>query len=144
VSSLQTQASLIVATFDLAVTQSLIKAIRTADQSQQGKGGVNSPAAVFEPRPHIHPTPVYEPRPHYHPTPTYAPRPVIHPHPRGEQMDLSCPHTCTPPPMKQEYSIQPPWKVLPWENTVQPRQTVKIHLIHTDVVHKGTVLDLFV
>ena len=143
-SSLQVQASLIVATFELNVVNSLIKAMRTADQSQQGQGGVSSPAAIFEHRPHIHPTPVYEPRPHLHPTPEYAPRPVIHPHPRVEQMDLSRPPQCTLPPMKTQNPIQAPWKVLPWENAVQPRQTVKVHLIHTDVVHKGTVLDLFV
>jgi hypothetical protein len=144
VSSLQTEASLIVAAFDLKVVQLLRDAIRTADLSQAGKGSSNSPAAIFEQRPHIHPTPIYEPRPHVHPTPVYEARPVIHPHPRVEQVELGCCQTCLPTPMKLENPIQPPWKILPWENAVQPRQTVKIHLIHTDVVHKGTVLDLFV
>jgi hypothetical protein len=144
VSSLQAEASLIVAAFDLNVVQLLRDAIRTADLSQAGQGNAGSPAAVFEPRLHIHPTPVYEPRVHYHPTPTYEARPVIHPQPRVEQRELACSCECKPAPMNLENPIQPPWKILPWENAVQPRQTVKVHLIHTDLVHKGTVLDLFV
>jgi hypothetical protein len=145
VSSLQTEASLIVAAFDLKVVQLLTQAIRTADLSGAAERAGNTPAAIFEQRPHIHPTPVYEIRPHIHPTPYYEPRPVIHPHPRVEQMNLACPDRPAPlSPMNLENPIQPPWKILPWQNTPQSRQTVKIHLIRTDVVHKGTVLDLFV
>jgi hypothetical protein len=46
--------------------------------------------------------------------------------------------------MKSTNPIQPPWAVMPWENPPQPRQTVKVHPHHTDVIHKGTLLDLFV
>jgi hypothetical protein len=126
------------------MVDSVLGAMHRADAAEQAKGAWCSPAAIYDHRPHIYPTPVYEPRPHRHPTPVYASRPVIHPHPRVEQLNLSCPLAPTPPPKASEPFIQAPWKVLPWENTVQPRQTVKIHLIHTDVVHKGTVLDLFV
>jgi hypothetical protein len=145
VSSLQTEASLIVAAFDLKVVQLLVQAIQNADQAGAAERSGNIPAATYEPRLHIHPTPVYENRPHIHPTPYYEPRPVIHPHPRVEQMNLACPDRPAPlPPMNLENPIQPPWKILPWQNSPQPRQTVKIHLIRTDVDHKGTVLDLFV
>ena len=144
-SSLQTQAALVVAAFDLKVVQLLRDAIRTADLSSAANNVGAVPAATLEPRRHIHADPVYEPRVHIHPAPIYQARPVIHQKPRVELEAIAGWRAFSPiKPMHGENPIQPPWKVLPWENAVQPRQTVKIHLIHTDVVHKGTVLDLFV
>jgi hypothetical protein len=124
--------------------ESVLGAMHRADAAQAAKNAGCSPAAIFEPRLHIQPTPVYCPRPHYHPTVSYTPRPVVHPHPRVEQKDLCGQRELPSPPKSPQPFIQAPWKILPWENTCQPRQTVKVHLIHTDVVHKGTVLDLFV
>jgi hypothetical protein len=63
-----------------------------------------------------------------------------------EQSMLACPcETSMPAPaIKLQNPIQPPWKVLPWANAPQPRQTIKVHLHRTDVIRKGSVLDLFV
>lgn len=146
--SLQTEASLIVATMDLAVVQMLRQAIRTADLSQAGSGGSSfaaGAAATYEPRRHIHPEPLYEPRPRIHPLPRYEARPIIHVHPRIEQQALDCPRqTPVSAASKPENSIQPPWKMLPQENPLQPCQPIKVHRHHTDVTHKGMMLDLFV
>ena len=147
VTSLQTEASLIVATMDLSVVQLLRQAIRTADLSSAINQQSAAPASSLrvEPRRRIHPEPVIEPRTHVHPSPTYEPRPVIRRHARvgleGRVCGTEVPQAC---PMKLGNPIQPPWRILPWENPVQTRQTVKIHLIHTDVINKGTLLDLFV
>lgn len=149
-SDLSTTASLIVATMDLSVVRLLRQAIRTADLSSGNGGDSFTPSATIEPRPHIHPEPLIEPRPHVHPEPVYTRRPVIHPHPRVEQANLACPSQTLTPPLriKLQNPIQPPWRVLPWSdaraNAPQPRQTVKVHLHRTDVIRKGSVLDLFV
>ena len=144
VSDLQTQASLIVATMELSVVKLLRGAIRTADLSGQ-RQDLLIPAPTIESRRHLTPEPVVEPRRHIRPAAIYEPSRIEHQHPRVERTALACP--CPPPPpvpMKSMNPIQPPWKVLPWEKAPQPRQTVKVHRHHTDVIRKGSVLDLFV
>lgn len=144
--SLQSEASLIVAAMDLSLVRTLRQAIRTADLSQAAYNQQRTgPAAIYEPRQHIHPEPLYEPRPHIYPSPRYEARPIIHVHPRVEQQALDCPlKTPAPAASKPENPTQPPWKVLPWENPLQPCQPIKVHPHHTDLTHKGMMLDLFV
>lgn len=143
-SSLSSQAALIVAGFDLFAVQSVLGAIRAADLSgRHGSDSITGGTPEILPRPVEHPTPRIEPRTVYHPTPTYLPRPVLHPTPRLALEPL-CSTEVPLPPHRTECPIQPPWKVMPWENLPQPHQTIKVHRYHTDVATKGMLLDLFV
>src|SRR5206468_1022474 len=141
-----TQADLVVATMDLSVVRMVRQAIRVADLSSQRGCDTFECRGIIEHRRHFHPEPVIEPRRHIHPEPVYERRPVIRPHPRVEQQMLVCPceSQAPAPPMQLNNPIQPPWRTLPWTNPPQPRQTVKVHLHRTDVICKGSVLDLFV
>ncbi len=145
---IEANVSLLVAAFDLKVVQLLRQAIRTADISS-GKGqpvaglGPAPSTATTEPRLHFHPTPYYEPRPHLHPTPFYEPRPILHCRPIEE-----CP--CVPiptDPIKSNITkspIEPPWKVLPWQNPLPLRPKLKVVIKRPDVVSKGVLFDAFV
>jgi hypothetical protein len=151
VSSLQTQASLIVATFQLLEVQSVLGAIHRADAESAadrvtGSGYWPYPAAVYEPLRYAACRPaVYECCRHICPPPIYKDPCVIHTQPRVEQQMLCClDNHSTPPAPSSDDPFQPPWKVVPWEIPPQPRQTIKIHPPHTDVNHRGMLLDLFV
>ena len=134
---------------DLSLVRLVRAAMRNADLAAGCRGGdllIGDDRCCHRRRCHLHPEPAIEPRRHIYPTDVYEPREVIHPHPRVEQQVLACPpcYTAPPPPAKTPNPIQPPWKVMPWENPPQTRQTVKVHCNHTDVSRKGSVLDLFV
>jgi len=159
VSGLLSSAALIVATAQLQVTDLLISAMRTADLASRptnspfdvGAPDRNGPAAIvdFRYRPCCHDV---RPNCSYrvdkntrsildspYPANTGPMRLALQPCiPRAAE--LYHPHGVTP----TESPIQPPWKVLPWENPPQPSQAVKIHPHHTDVIQKGMLLDLFV
>jgi hypothetical protein len=159
VSGLLSNAALIVATAQLEVTTLLISAMRTADLASRptnspfdvGAPDRNGPAAIVDFR---HSTCCHEVRPNCsykinkntrsildspYPANTGPTRPALQPNiPRAAE--LCHPLSVSP----TESPIQPPWKVLPWENPPQPLQTVKIHSHPTDVVQKGMLLDLFV
>jgi hypothetical protein len=154
VSGLLSQAALIVATADLEVVSLITQAMRTADLS--GAASQNppparpdriGPAAIVEFRESLRahccdrrdyccPPSDNKPFPPiiYRPA-RVALRPYI---PRATEL----PHPPSVSPT--ESPIQPPWKVLPWQNPPPPSQTVKILPHHTDVVQKGMLLDLFV
>lgn len=145
VPDLQTQASLIVASFDLKVVQLLRAAIRTADLSE---GTVGRQIACeqrqedrFEDRRHLHPEPVYEPRPVLHPTPRYEPREVHRP---VHIIDDPCP----PAPLgcKTDGNVgplPPPWRLPVSEKSSQPAPIVKVSIHRTDVHNKGSLIDIF-
>jgi hypothetical protein len=147
VSSLQTQAELIVASFDLKVVQLIRGAMRAADLQGQ-RDALMVPAPTIEPRPHLHPDEVVEPRRHIHPAPVYDNPQLIHQKARvalePNDSTHSIPQSSDAPPAKTSSPIQPPWKVLPWPQPISSRQTVKVHRLHTDVSHRGAMLDLFV
>ena len=42
------------------------------------------------------------------------------------------------------FKIQPPWKVLPWQEPVQLSPKIKIIQYRPDIRHKGTLLDYFI
>lgn len=137
------QASLIVATMDLKAVQLVRQAMRAADLGAGAGGCVGfGPAAHFQPRLQIHPTPLIESRPHIHPTPRFEPRPVYHPTP-AVQPQAAAPQTPEPARITASH-IQPPWKLLPWENPPQPAPTLKVVLRRPDVVRRGILLDMFV
>ena len=148
--SLQSSASLIVASFDLKLVQLLRGAIRAADAAS----GKAAPIAFIGPAPTfaarrllsrevLHPEPRFEPRPVIHPTPRFLPRPVIHLTPRFEPPPSCAPVTPEVPP-RCGHGLPPPWKVPVWNMPVEPKVTIKrvIHL--TDVHSKGSLLDLFI
>lgn len=159
-SPLSSHISLLVAALDLKLVQLVRGAIRTADLSS-GKG---APASGLGPAPnpdiglrrHLEPEPVIEPRRHIHPTDYYEPRQVIHPKPCVAP--CPCPPAPLCPPEPDYYPpipiapvatyatsspIQPPWKILPWQNPPAARPIVKIVIKRTDIVHKGSLIDCF-
>jgi len=151
---LESNISLLVATFDLAIVKSIRDAIRTADLAS-GKcfpvaaiGPAPNPLNCchdrrdcFEHRKHFLSEPVYEPRRHIHPTPRYEPRPVIHPTPRVEA-------ECPPPtpeckPMKLG-GPEAPWHSTPWKNPTPAPEKIKVVVRVNDKVHRGQIIDLFI
>ncbi len=146
IASLSSQAALITATLDLSLVQSLVGAIRTADLTSAAEAGPVRREISTE-RTDFYcccpSQPLIEPRPHLHPAAVYEPAPVIHSHPRLA-LDAATYGNPLPPPHRTPSPIQPPWKVLPWENPSQPCQTIKVHKYHTDVIPSGMLLDLFV
>jgi hypothetical protein len=130
---------------DLKAVQSVISAMRAADISA---GGVPGPLGIITkpgpgPRLTYHPTPRFEPRPVHHPTPRFEPRFTVHPQPRiEEQPTAPAPEPETP--RKVESAIQPPWRVRLWETPVQPPPKVKQIIHRSDVISKGSLIDLFI
>lgn len=153
---LATTASLIVATFDLAVVRSIRDAIRTADISsgrQQPVSGLG-PAPNPEPRRHIHPEPVYEPRPHIHPTPKFEERTIYYSvrfKPCGDSIQppicapvipidvapaVKCPTECPLPPI---WATLPP---VPERAPASPSRVIKMVVTRSDIEIRGAVLDV--
>ncbi len=85
----------------------------------------------FLPREVIVPEPRFTPRPVIHPTPRFEPRPVERPAEPEQPVRLNNP-------------IDPPWKVLAHEIPLQPAPRVKVNIHRPDVIHKGTLIDLFI
>lgn len=147
------QGSLIVALSDLKVVRLIRDAMRTADLQA---GGIPGPlGTIINPKPEgseqdrrstvLVPTLRIEPRPVLHPTPRIEPRKVYHPTPRIEP---KCPPPCEPvQPEKGCHipcPIQPPWKVRPWEIPIPPQPHVKLIVHRTDVINKGSLIDMFI
>jgi hypothetical protein len=147
---LEATASLLVAAADLKLVRLLRDAIRTADLSSRPGGACLSPigtipqAASFEGRRILHPEPRFLPRPVIHPTPRFEPRPVVHPTPR-EVPPLPPPcDDAAPCPIKRHSPLDPPWKMAVRELPVPPALKLKVVVHRTDVVHKGSLIDLFI
>ena len=149
-------ASLVVATFDLKEVQLVRDAIRTADISS-GKG---QPVSKIGPAPnnfdrrfHFHPEPKIEPRRHIHPEPVIEPRRHIRP---PDSFEPSHGRRVEPPNVvvipvpvpcaKHGHTIQPPWKVLPWQQEPAPHVPPKIKVVvkPPDIALKGTLIDCFI
>jgi hypothetical protein len=141
--------SLIVASLDLQLVRLIRGAMRVADmQGGGGTGGLPLASTVnrdIQPQPKLKQHQQIEPRPVFHPTPYFAPRPVIHPQPRVVNPP---PVACAPvEPEKEPRShcpIQPPWKLLPWQTPIPPRPVIKTVVHRTDVVNKGSLIDMFI
>jgi hypothetical protein len=140
--------AVLVAALDLSLVRMLRAAMRTADLSGRGGAGAcgcgAGPEDRFEPRRVIYPTPRFEPRPVVHPTPRFEPRPV---HRKADcDLDAACSAPVAPeqPPRIAKSPIQPPWKVLPWENPLPPAQVIKVVIRRPDNVNKGSIIDCFI
>lgn len=153
-SSLQVQADLVAAVLDLELVRLLRQAIRVADLSGHkacdilGPGDCHDECDRYEPCHHVCPEPKYEPRRHIHPTPVIEPRKVLHPAPRvvESEQELSCPAECDAecPRPGSESPIQPPWKVLPWQEPAKPAVKIKVVRYRPDIIHKGSLIDFFI
>jgi hypothetical protein len=155
---LATTASLIVATFDLALVRSIRGAIHAADvnsgRGQPASGLGPAPNPEPERRFHIHPEPEYEPRPHIHPMPRVEPRTIVYvvrfearlepqfnaapPVPSVEVVRPVCPI---------EGPFPPVWKQLPPiapRNAWSPRRVIKVAHLQPDIRHKGLVIDMHI
>jgi hypothetical protein len=158
---LSTTASLIVATFDLAVVRSIRDAIRTADISA-GRGQPASglgPAPNPEPQRRIHfqPETVYEPRRHVHPTPKVEERlicykvryrPCLEPLPDLVAQNLVEPVVAAvQPSCPIERPLPPVWAQLPpipIKPHTPPRRVIKMMAARSDIQMKGLVLDVHI
>jgi hypothetical protein len=133
----------VTAALDLHVVRLLRAAMASAD-----KGACGGPAGL-----RVHPQPRIDPRPVIHPTPRINPRPVVHPTPRIEGRLVHRPTNIEPPapvapiecetPRITQSPIQPPWKVLPWNQLPPPKPPLKVCVKPPDVVRTGTIFDAF-
>ena len=149
--ALESTVSLLVASLDLKLVQLVRGAMAAADR----QGNCCHPGHlghccdrddrrcdVFEPRRHIEPEPVYEPRRHIHPEPRIEPRPLLQPATRLANEGWDCAEYAAPKASKSP--IEPPWKVLPWENPPPPPPKVKYILHRPDIARsKGTFVNVF-
>jgi len=151
---LDSSANLIVAALDLKLVRLLRAAMRGGDCCPGvGCNRLIGPEKRFEPRRRIHPEPVIEPRPRHTPEPRFEPRPVHRP---AEVVGVR-PGGCPPCPELTRADaklpgspIQPPWKVLPWQDPAaelsrpRPVQRVKVLIGRPDIFLKGGVIDIFI
>jgi hypothetical protein len=144
--------SLIIATAELSVVRAITGAIN-ANLPKTGPLGTIPPAAnPHTPRPHpkfdAEPEPQIIAQPVYHvPTPRFDPRFVIHPAPKVEEVPSQ--YVTGPVPeastAKSSNPIQPPWRTpLPWPEEERILIEPKVYPQVVDLIHKGTLLDLFV
>ena len=142
-SSLASNVSLIVATLDLKVVQSVIGAIKKADAASTLSNGPLhlGPAAVYEPRQHLHPETKIESRHVIHPESRYENRPVHHPVEARNSEGLYSTSTTPVPSCGHKSPIEPPWKTLPWPQTVHVTSKVKLWVHRSDLQSKGSLID---
>lgn len=133
--------NLIVATLQLRLVESVLRAIQAPNPLAPGKSSGRTEECCDRYCPgSIRPEPRYLPRHVIVPTPRYLPRHVIQPMPRIDAQCLpraeSKGPNITPGP-------QPPWKVLPWQEPALPANVIKIIIRQPDMVAKGNLIDLF-
>ena len=148
---LGSQVSLIVASLSLAEVRLVRGAILAADIQSVKSGRGREVEPVIEPRRRFHPDPIIEPRIHVHPSPKVEPRPLLRPLPRIDPGP--CCHCATDegaaivpaaPAPELLSPLQPPWKVLPWEEPRKPAPMIKVTVYRSDVIHKGSLFDFFI
>jgi hypothetical protein len=151
---LDSSVNLVVAALDLKLVRLLRAAMRGGDCCPgPGCNRLIEPEDRFEPRKRIHPEPLIEPRLHFRPEPFFEPRPVHHP---AEVVGVLPGEACPSPELPRADAklpgspIQPPWKVLPWQDArgelSRPRtvQKVKVLIGRPDISLKGAVIDIFI
>lgn len=144
--------SLIVALADLSAVRAVTGAINANLPKTGPLGTIPSSASLGDPQPRPHlnddPQPHIEPRQVFHPQPRFDPRFVIHPQPRIEEIPPQYVGTDAPASIDQKHSsnpILPPWRepiTLPAPEVVVIETKVFPQMV--DLIHKGTLLDLFV
>lgn len=151
---LESSVGLIVASLDLRLVR-LVRAAMHPGNGPQGPGGPDGlivPAPAVAPRQRLASEPVVEPRPRVTPEPVFEPRPVLRP---INDASIGRGDACVVVEVERVEKtssgspIEPPWKVLPWENPPPPRpvrpvQRVKVVTGRPDISSSGTVIDLFI
>ncbi|HEY8668594.1 MAG TPA: hypothetical protein VIL86_18250 [Tepidisphaeraceae bacterium] len=146
--SLEARVNLITATLDLQLVRLLRGAIRTADIASGVRRDI-APQPTIEPRQHFHPEPIIEPRRHIHPQPKLDPRSILRALPACPPPSCQpCPIPSEPAPdpvtrCKHPNAILPPWKQPIWNTPIPPRPIVKLLIHRTDIINKGSLIDLF-
>ncbi len=153
VDALPANLQLLVAAFDLKLVKSLRSAIRTADLSS-GKGmpaaaigpapstsASQQPAAVYEPRRHIHPEPKIEPRRHIVPSSIYA---IDHGWRACDPPTIVFVPVCPEGVRPTKLTLDPPWKNVPWNNPPEPPPITKVIVRINDKHRRGQMIDLFI
>jgi hypothetical protein len=147
VSDLSNNASLLVAGLDLSLVRLLRQAIRTADLSAAASAGTGH-AVVDRSRNQAAVRTVLKIEKEKVPAATFEPCAKNYAHPRLAELQ---PYTPSRPvlPVDSKFTIQAPWKVLPWPKPARPTLPPGQHVIKTnahraDESSVGRMLDLFV
>jgi hypothetical protein len=147
VSDLSNNVSLLVANLDLRLVQMLRQAMRTADISAAASAGAGHAVVDHSPARAATRT-ILKVEKEKIPAATFEPCPKNHAHPRLAELQ---PYTQTRPvlPMDSKFTIQAPWKVLPWPKQIRPTLPPGQHVIkngayRADESSVGRMLDLFV
>lgn len=151
---LSATASLAIATLNLLEVQDVIGAIRAADAESAGKSNPLTPLPSIAPRPVIHPEPVYNarlvfidsaPRPKTlgyiccpQPAPIDRPRLALE---GPDRVDVCASSRQSNAPAN---SVQAPWAQRVWEMPIAPRPQIKVIKYHTDILSKGSLIDMFI
>ena len=132
--------ALAVATVQVALVDSVVRAMQVADTA--GAKGCEYPGPSA--RVTLNPDPHYAPRRIIHPEARYLPRPVLHPTARVEPRHC-LPEVCPMPPNRPTLlNIQPPWKLLPWQQPAAIHQSIKVVRLQPDTQSKGELIDIFI
>jgi hypothetical protein len=160
--NLASVASLAVAELDLQLVQSLVGAIRAADAAALA-GGYSAlsphpalpvrsftdpePQVGWQSRERAHRSPCCYERPRRFPC-DCEPKPMLHALPRlaltaaKEDEGLS---GCGSTSRREKASpIQPPWEVRAWQEPVKPPTRIKVIQYRTDILSKGSLIDMFI
>jgi len=146
---LDSHVSLVVAALDLE----LVRLVRAAMRGNGGcDGKVIHPEPRIEPRKRVEPEPKIEPRKRIHPEPAFEPRKRHRP----EDVGSCCAACVSAAPVESVEKvphppcpIEPPWKVLPWDERMRsapprPVRRIKAFRVRPDIQCKGSVIDLFI
>lgn len=145
--------SLLIAALDLKLVQDVIGAMRAADAAEEAAvQNPLAPPAACDCSNHIHPCPVYQ-NPQvvrYEPCDEACEKAPIICHwtapieakPRLALIEpvAEKPSHVTP----NRWIITPPWAILPWQQPAPAPAQVKVVRYTTDIVNKGSLIDVFI
>ncbi len=150
--SLEANSALIVAALDLSLVRLLRSAIRTADLTVASERSINRVNNAYVTHrcccnwtdcPTTQPAPLIPAVDRYEPSNT-----IVVTEPERPQLLPAMPLPVEAVVVRErdplESPLQPPWKVLPWENPPRPVQNIKVVHYQPDIVCKGSVLDCFI
>jgi hypothetical protein len=147
--SIASTTSLLVASLDLVLVQDVIGAIRAADAAEgAGKTFPLNPAPAIESPRHIHPDPIDAHSRSFFNRERECEAPAavcLHPYIERSNARLALIESSDKPrPSHPNSSIQPPWAMLPYQIPARPPAQIKIVTYRTDILTKGTLLDVFI
>lgn len=149
VSAIADTATLAVSVLDLKLVQDVIGAIRAADAVTAAENNNPlTPLPTIESPRHIFPDPIYEHRRHIHPEPVYARRPIVHPAPYDQRpgrprlaLEPDRVHSAAPCNVSP---IKPPLPALAARVPASSVVKMKRVVVRTDILSKGSLIDMFI